>query len=116
MQLGDKYKVTTPVNWKTGDDVIVHPSVSNEEAKTLFPDVTFHKVGVFPAAAEVSEAHECVIATLPPDDPAQAVKPGPCAVQTRPAGLRATEEFVCTCKSTVTASMAVLERCIPNEL
>ncbi|KAH7887831.1 thioredoxin-like protein [Phlebopus sp. FC_14] len=43
LQLGDKYKVTTPVNWNKGDDVIVHPSVSNDEAKVLFPDVTFHK-------------------------------------------------------------------------
>ncbi|CAI5760246.1 unnamed protein product [Candida verbasci] len=34
---GDKYRVTTPINWVPGDDVIVHPSVSNEEAKTLFP-------------------------------------------------------------------------------
>lgn len=58
LQLGDKYRITTPVNWKTGDDVIVHPSVNNEEAKTLFPDVTFHKVGVLPAAAEVSKANE----------------------------------------------------------
>jgi len=37
LQLGDKYKVTTPVNWKKGDDVIVHPGVSNEQAETLFP-------------------------------------------------------------------------------
>ncbi|KAF8558881.1 thioredoxin-like protein [Imleria badia] len=43
LQLGDKYKVTTPVNWNKGDDVIVHPSVNNDEAKKLFPDVTFHK-------------------------------------------------------------------------
>ena len=43
-QLGDKHRITTPVNWKKGDDVIVHPSVSNEEAKTLFPDFTIHKV------------------------------------------------------------------------
>jgi len=43
LQLGDKHKVTTPVNWNKGDDVIVHPIVSNEEAKTLFPEVTFHK-------------------------------------------------------------------------
>ncbi|EGN94581.1 hypothetical protein SERLA73DRAFT_144413 [Serpula lacrymans var. lacrymans S7.3] len=43
LQLGDKYKVTTPVNWKQGEDVIVHPSVSNDEAKVLFPEVTFHK-------------------------------------------------------------------------
>jgi hypothetical protein len=32
------------VNWKVGDDVIVHPGVSNEEAKTLFPDFTVHKL------------------------------------------------------------------------
>ncbi|KAF9247211.1 1-Cys peroxiredoxin [Melanogaster broomeanus] len=43
LQLGDKYRVTTPVNWRKGDDVIVHPSVNNDEAKTLFPEVTFHK-------------------------------------------------------------------------
>jgi len=40
LQLGDKHKVTTPVNWKKGEDVIVHPGVSNEEAKTLFPEHT----------------------------------------------------------------------------
>jgi len=43
LQIGDKYRVTTPVNWKKGDDVIVHPSVSNDEAKTLFPDYKVHK-------------------------------------------------------------------------
>ncbi len=44
LQIGDKYRVTTPVNWKKGDDVIVHPTVSNEEAKTLFPEFKIHKV------------------------------------------------------------------------
>jgi len=43
LQIGDKYRVTTPVNWKKGDDVIVHPSVTNEQAKTLFPQHTIHK-------------------------------------------------------------------------
>ncbi|EIN10718.1 cysteine peroxiredoxin [Punctularia strigosozonata HHB-11173 SS5] len=43
LQIGDKHRVTTPVNWKKGDDVIVHPSVSHEEAKTLFPEHTVHK-------------------------------------------------------------------------
>ncbi|KIJ20167.1 hypothetical protein PAXINDRAFT_68402 [Paxillus involutus ATCC 200175] len=43
LQLGDKHRVTTPVNWKKGDDVIVHPAVKNDEAKQLFPQVTFHK-------------------------------------------------------------------------
>jgi len=42
LQLGDKHRITTPVNWNKGDDVIVHPGVSNEEAKTLFPNFKQH--------------------------------------------------------------------------
>ncbi|ESK95444.1 1-cys peroxiredoxin [Moniliophthora roreri MCA 2997] len=42
IQLGDKHRIATPVNWKQGEDVIVHASVSNEEAKTLFPDHVAH--------------------------------------------------------------------------
>jgi alkyl hydroperoxide reductase subunit AhpC len=38
LQTGDKHRITTPINWVPGDDVIVHPSVKNDEAKTLFPD------------------------------------------------------------------------------
>jgi alkyl hydroperoxide reductase subunit AhpC len=37
LQLTDKHKVATPANWKQGDDVIIVPAVSNDEAKTLFP-------------------------------------------------------------------------------
>ncbi|KAG0236643.1 hypothetical protein BGW42_003059 [Actinomortierella wolfii] len=37
LQLGDKHRITTPANWKNGDDVIVHPSVSNDEAAKVFP-------------------------------------------------------------------------------
>ena len=37
MQLTDKHKVATPVNWKQGDDVIIVPAVSNDDAKKLFP-------------------------------------------------------------------------------
>ena len=37
MQLTAKHKVATPVNWKQGEDVIIVPSVSNDEAKTKFP-------------------------------------------------------------------------------
>jgi len=37
MQLTAKHKVATPVNWKQGDDVIIVPAVSNEDAKALFP-------------------------------------------------------------------------------
>ncbi len=37
LQLTDKHKVATPVNWTHGQDVIILPSVTNDQAKTLFP-------------------------------------------------------------------------------
>ncbi len=37
LQLTDNYKVATPVNWQDGDDVIVVPALSDDEAKELFP-------------------------------------------------------------------------------
>jgi thioredoxin-dependent peroxiredoxin len=37
IQLTAKHKVATPVNWKQGDDVIIVPAVSDEEAKQRFP-------------------------------------------------------------------------------
>ncbi len=37
LQLTDGHKVATPANWKQGEDVIIVPSVSDEQAKTLFP-------------------------------------------------------------------------------
>jgi thioredoxin-dependent peroxiredoxin len=37
MQLTAKHKVATPVNWKQGDDVIILPSVSDDEAKQIYP-------------------------------------------------------------------------------
>jgi alkyl hydroperoxide reductase subunit AhpC len=37
MQMTAKYKVATPVNWKPGDDVIIAGSVSDDDAKKLFP-------------------------------------------------------------------------------
>jgi alkyl hydroperoxide reductase subunit AhpC len=38
LQTGDKHKITTPINWVPGDDVIVHPTIKNEQAKEMFPD------------------------------------------------------------------------------
>lgn len=38
MQLTLKHKVATPVNWKNGDDVIIVPAVTNDEAKEKYPD------------------------------------------------------------------------------
>ena len=38
MQLTAKHKVATPVNWKQGEDVIIAGSVSDADAKTMFPD------------------------------------------------------------------------------
>jgi alkyl hydroperoxide reductase subunit AhpC len=37
LQLTDGHKVATPVNWKNGDDVIIVPSLSDEDAKARFP-------------------------------------------------------------------------------
>ncbi len=38
LQLTDGYKVATPVNWTDGQDVIIVPSVTDEAAKTMFPN------------------------------------------------------------------------------
>ena len=38
LQLTASHKVSTPVNWQRGDDVIIAGSVSNDEAKELFGD------------------------------------------------------------------------------
>ena len=37
LQLTDNEKVATPANWKDGDDVVILPSITNEEADKLFP-------------------------------------------------------------------------------
>jgi alkyl hydroperoxide reductase subunit AhpC len=37
MQLTAKHKVATPVNWKQGGDVIILPSISNEDAQKQYP-------------------------------------------------------------------------------
>ncbi|MCW3096067.1 MAG: lsfA [Chthonomonadaceae bacterium] len=37
LQLTANYKVATPADWKQGDDVIITPAVSNEEADKAFP-------------------------------------------------------------------------------
>ena len=37
LQLTDGHRVATPVNWKQGDDVIIVPAVTDEEAKAKFP-------------------------------------------------------------------------------
>ena len=37
-QLTAKHQVATPVNWKQGEDVIIVPAVSDEDAKVKFPD------------------------------------------------------------------------------
>jgi alkyl hydroperoxide reductase subunit AhpC len=37
LQLTAKYQVATPVNWRQGDDVIIVPAVTDEQAKEKFP-------------------------------------------------------------------------------
>ncbi|MGC9998219.1 MAG: peroxiredoxin [Terriglobia bacterium] len=38
IQLTSKHKVSTPVNWKQGEEVIISGAVSNEEAKRIYPE------------------------------------------------------------------------------
>jgi alkyl hydroperoxide reductase subunit AhpC len=38
LQLTAQHKVATPVNWQQGDDVIIAGSVSDEQAKEIYPD------------------------------------------------------------------------------
>jgi len=38
LQLTAKYRVATPVNWQEGEDVFIAGSVSDEEAKEIYPD------------------------------------------------------------------------------
>jgi thioredoxin-dependent peroxiredoxin len=38
LQLTAKHKVSTPVNWRQGEDVIIAGSVSDDEAKRMYPD------------------------------------------------------------------------------
>ena len=38
LQLTAKHRVATPVNWRQGEDVIIAGSVSDDEARTIYPD------------------------------------------------------------------------------
>lgn len=38
LQLTDQHKLATPADWKQGEDCIITPAVSNEDAKALFGD------------------------------------------------------------------------------
>ncbi len=38
LQLTAKHRVATPVNWREGEDVIIAGSVSDDEARTIYPD------------------------------------------------------------------------------
>jgi alkyl hydroperoxide reductase subunit AhpC len=37
LQMSDKHSVATPVNWRPGEDVIIPPTISDEDAKGKFP-------------------------------------------------------------------------------
>ena len=46
IQLTTKHKVSTPANWKVGEDVILAGTVSDEEGKKLYPD-SFKKINSY---------------------------------------------------------------------
>jgi alkyl hydroperoxide reductase subunit AhpC len=58
LQLTASHKVSTPVNWQRGDDVIIAGSVTNDEAKELFGDWQEPKpyIRIVPQPRELEEA------------------------------------------------------------
>ncbi|MEP7023948.1 MAG: peroxiredoxin, partial [Actinomycetota bacterium] len=38
LQLTAKHRVATPVNWQPGENVVIAGSVSDDEAKTIYPE------------------------------------------------------------------------------
>jgi len=38
LQLTARHKVSTPVNWRQGEEVIIAGSVSDDEARRIYPD------------------------------------------------------------------------------
>ena len=67
LQLTDAHRVATPVNWKQGEDVIIVPAVTDEEAQ-----------GEVPGRLESPEA------LSPPHPPAQVAAVRPCRPRRRP--------------------------------
>lgn len=53
LQLADKHKVACPVNWRSGDAVLIPPSITDEQATTMFPQGwTTTKPGGGPESAQ----------------------------------------------------------------
>jgi glutaredoxin/glutathione-dependent peroxiredoxin len=53
LQLGDKKGVVTPIDWTQGQDVIVPPSVSTEDAKSKFGEENVREVKKYLRFAKV---------------------------------------------------------------
>ncbi len=65
LQLTAKHRVATPVNWKQGEDVIIAGSVSDDEAKTIYPDGWKAPRPSCPSHAEPSPDAEATIGIGP---------------------------------------------------
>ena len=43
LQITAKHRLATPADWRQGQDLVITPAVSDEEAAELFPGFTTHK-------------------------------------------------------------------------
>jgi alkyl hydroperoxide reductase subunit AhpC len=74
LQLTAKHRLSTPVNWRSGEDVIISGSVTNDEAKALFPDgwkqpKPYLRIVPQPAAdGGVHYRHDCIATYEAPID------------------------------------------------
>ena len=73
LQLTARHRVSTPVNWQQGDDVIIAGSVSNDEAKEIFGDWEEPKpyIRIVPQPQLISAGFQCG----PPDAPTARADP-----------------------------------------
>ncbi|KAK7518971.1 hypothetical protein IWZ03DRAFT_393731 [Phyllosticta citriasiana] len=93
LQTGDKHKITTPINWVPGDDVIVHPTVKTEDAQKIYPNLRIVKpyLRFTPLPKEQTSANVSCCCRWPASNPphrAAAVAHGltpPCALFLRTA-------------------------------
>lgn len=59
--------MTTPANWKPGDDVVVHASVPTEEARKIFPNLVEHKVSMSQFSSQPAYVNAFPSVVLPQD-------------------------------------------------
>ena len=73
LQLTAKHRVSTPANWKQGEDVIIAGSVSDEEAKKIWPQGLQGAAALYPHRAAAARLANPRLHTKGADDNVRAL-------------------------------------------